>query len=222
MDAARDLSGPALAGLDHLDLDAPLRKALGRYGHPRQLRPGQTLCSQGEVVDQVFLVLGGRLFRVKYRSDDSLGPLPGLVPGDWCGLPESLSGSSYLADVRAEESCLVLAFGLINFRSLLEGCAEFRERLPRILARELVLLHHQLADAGPLDRIISYLLGQRRQIGSSIKHSVSITQAELGLAVGCTRETVNKYLGLLQARGLIEVQRSRIVISDWEALSNYQ
>jgi CRP-like cAMP-binding protein len=210
----------ALAGLVP---DREIRAALLRYGHRRALREGRPLSLQGEEAAEAFLVCAGRLRRVKYRSDESLTPLPGMAPGDWCGLPELLSGGAYLADAVAEEPCAVLAFGRANLRLLGDACPAFRaDFLPLLLARELVALHNQLADAGPLDRIVAWLLGRRRQVGQLVNAGVAVSQAELGMAVGCTRETVNKHLGMLQARGLIRVGRRSIEIPDWEALARYQ
>lgn len=223
MDAPQEQGVRLDEGLARIASDPGVRAALKRYGQVQTLRPGRTLCGQGEAPERVWLVVEGRFNRIKYRSDDSMGPLPGLVAGDWCGLAEFLTGCAVLAETVAEDPCLVLAFSAANFRSLRAGQPVLGgEALAQLLARELVLLHHQLADAGPLDRIVHWLLGRRRQIAGSANRSVTVTQAELGRAVGCTRETVNKYLGLLEERGLVKVERRCIGVPDWEALARYQ
>ena len=49
--------------------------------------------------------------------------------------------------------------------------------------------------------------------------AVSATQERIARAVGVTRETVNKRLGILADAGLIRVARGSIEVVDWVALA---
>ena len=51
---------------------------------------------------------------------------------------------------------------------------------------------------------------------------LEITQEELGLLAGVSRQVVNKSLQALQAQGMVEVSHGRIVVLDLEGLTRYE
>lgn len=215
--------GEILELADSLYGEAVPGKELLRCGTPKTHRAGRVLACQGDEAAEAHLVLAGRFFCRKYRTDDSLIPLPALERGAWCGAAECADGGAYLYEAIAAEESVTLCFARPNFALLRRRCPLFDSiALIPSLSQELRRLHSRLADSSPLDRLVSYLLAQRRSIGGVEKQRVSITQAELGAAIGCTRETANKYLGLLAGRGLIELERSSVVVPSWEKLADYQ
>jgi CRP/FNR family transcriptional regulator len=79
---------------------------------------------------------------------------------------------------------------------------------------------HFLDIAGRLAARLARLADEQgsRQADGTIRLDAPITQSDLAAMVGCTRQSVNKLLGLFVADGLIQVERDAILISDVDGL----
>ena len=66
--------------------------------------------------------------------------------------------------------------------------------------------HYYSAD----QRIRLYL----RQLTSDSDNAVRISQSQLGVVIGCSRQTVNKMLGELRDDGIIELGRNAVRVLD--------
>ena len=207
--AVRELSSLRRIG------DRDLRVFL-RYGRYAVFRKPRALCYQSEPARRVFLILSGRVTKLKYRADESSVVVGQAEKGDWVGLTEVLLSSPYLTDAIAEERTEALVYSAKALEEVMK-IPRMKDRFLEYLARSLFLLHSQIELNLPLPRIIQYVLShaQREETGSA---SLSITQDEIALAVGVTRETVNKHLKGLQVEGLLQIGRGRIEIPDCEAL----
>jgi CRP-like cAMP-binding protein len=195
--------------------DGDLRTVL-RYGRPAEYRRQRALCYQSEPARNLFLILSGRVTRLKYRADESCVVFGRGEEGDWMGIAEVLLGSPYLTDVIAEGRTEALVFSAKAVGEVLK-ISTMKDTFLQYLAKSLFLLHSQMELNLPLPRIIQYILvySQRKDDGSAV---LSVTQDEIAQAVGVTRETVNKYLQILQADGIIQVGRGNLQIPDCEAL----
>jgi len=52
----------------------------------------------------------------------------------------------------------------------------------------------------------------------SIRLAAPLTQGDLAAMIGCTRQSVNKLLGLFSDDGLIRLERDRIIVVDLDGL----
>jgi CRP/FNR family transcriptional regulator len=59
--------------------------------------------------------------------------------------------------------------------------------------------------------------GTRRTDGT-IQLAGPLTQGDLAAMIGCTRQSVNKLLGMFTDDGLIRLERDRIIVVDLEGL----
>jgi len=176
------------------------------------LRRGKAICYQGDRAGSAFLILSGSVRAVMYRSDESSIDLGKSGRGVWIGVAEILLDSPYMTDSIAEETCVLLSFSRTAFDGLLR-IPEVNDFILRELARRCCILHGRVSLNLPLGRLVNYLLSESAPApagkGSLI---VSKTQEEIAEAIGVTRETVNKHLGLLQSRGLISIGRGSITL----------
>jgi CRP/FNR family transcriptional regulator len=60
--------------------------------------------------------------------------------------------------------------------------------------------------------------GATPQPDGSIRLAGPLTQGDLAAMIGCTRQSVNKLLGMFTDDGLIRLERDRIVVLDLEGL----
>jgi len=194
-------------------LGAEGRRALERVASPLGLRTGKALFYQGDRADAAYLVLGGSLRGVMYRSDESSLEMGRYGEGEWLGLAECVLGSPYLSDAVAEEPCSLVAFPRPGFERLFAMPGMPRFFLTE-MARRYYTLHSRIELAQPMDRLVRFLL-QRGQVGGG---EISCTQEEIAGAIGVTRETVNRHLGRLQDEGLVSVGRGSVRVLAADAL----
>jgi CRP-like cAMP-binding protein len=151
-----------------------------------------------------------------YRSDESTLDLGVHGPGDWLGLPELVLGGPCLADAVALEGCRALAFDKVVLGRW-KAAPGGTDWLSAELARQCYALHARVEVAQPGQRLARWLVSRRdRRPGA-----IDCTQDELAVAIGTTRETVNRHLGRLQAEGLLRVERGRVTVLDVEALATW-
>ena len=189
-----------------------------RYGNYRCYRRGKTLCYQSEPVDFVFLILSGRIVRLKNRVDGSVTSIGNAESGDWLGLAESLLNCPYLYDAETTMETDALVFSTRSFREVAK-ISSMKDVFVEYLAKSVYTLHSQIELNAPYYRLIQYILANSpKMIGDESNKTLKATQDEIAQFIGTTRETVNKYLQELQRKGLILVNRGSIDILELDAL----
>ena len=115
-----------------------------------------------------------------------------------------------------------------QFRVLIATEPVMREALLATLAAEVRRLTNHVEELHFLDitgRLASRLArlaaesGARRLADGSVQLAGPLTQGDLAAMIGCTRQSVNKLLGMFSEEGLIRLDRDRIVILDLEGLA---
>ena len=192
-------------------------KLILRYGNQITYRRQRVLFYQSEPVSQVFLVLSGRVSRLKYRSDESCFSIGANERGDWLGLAEILLGCPYMYDAVAETQTEVLTFSVKSFNEVLK-IQGVKQYFLEFLARSLYLLHSQIELNLPLHKLIQHVITHACREPDGVCY-LEATQDEIAQAIGTTRETVNKHLQSLQREGLLSVARGRIEIVQVDLLS---
>ena len=115
-----------------------------------------------------------------------------------------------------------------QFRELIATEPAIRDALLASLAGELRRLTNHVEELHFLDitgRLASRLVAARgarpagRTTDGSIRLRAPLTQGDLAAMVGCTRQSVNKLLGLFTDDGLIRLDRDGIVVIDLDGLT---
>jgi CRP-like cAMP-binding protein len=114
-----------------------------------------------------------------------------------------------------------------RFRDLIASEPVMRDTVLATLAAEVRRLTHHVEELHFLDitgRLASRLArlagesGATRLGDGAIRLAGPLTQGDLAAMIGCTRQSVNKLLGLFTDDGLIRLERDRIVILDLDGL----
>jgi CRP-like cAMP-binding protein len=148
-----------------------------------------------------------------------------LEPGEFFGELSLVDGLPRSATAVANEPTETLALARPAFLRALEQNSHLGQQVIHALATRLRRTDLLLGDAAFLD-VASRLAKRLRDLcttghdkppagGPSV---IRITQVELAAMVGATRETVNKELRALEGRGIIRLERGRIVLERPEAL----
>ena len=193
----------------------------------RSFMPDESIFLMGSEADCMMAILTGRVQISVSSPDGNEVVLAVLGPGSIFGEIGLLDGWERTADARAtmEGSAAilyrrdVLAFfdehpvAWSNVASML--CERLRHTDEQISEVAMVALPVRLAKG--LLRMTTP--GRDLAAGRSSSH-VHLTQRQLGKAIGATRESVNKHLGVWQRRGFIQVTTGLIVIADRSSLED--
>jgi CRP/FNR family transcriptional regulator, cyclic AMP receptor protein len=121
----------------------------------------------------------------------------------------------------------VLALPIPSLRATLERTPATAEELLRLIAARLHRTSAALEDAMAADlptRVVVRLRELADDHGvpgpNGVRLRVPLTQDELARMVGASRESVNRTVGALAARGVVRSGGGRIVITDPDALRN--
>jgi CRP-like cAMP-binding protein len=146
-----------------------------------------------------------------------------LGPGDFFGELSLLDDEPWYGDATALDDCQLLLLGKRDFLQVLEKYPSVSRRLLTIICKRLRHSAGFARDLAFLDiptrlaRALIVLLDSEGWGWTGIQRPsdarvIEITQSALAANVGATRESVNKWLGYYERRGLITRKRDSITI----------
>ncbi|TDC90230.1 Crp/Fnr family transcriptional regulator [Actinomadura sp. 7K507] len=199
----------------------PAWRELTALGRPGTYEPGEILMRQGDIADQVLLLVAGR---VKVSLVDAEGHSMLLAvrgPGQVLGDITVIDGARRSATVSAIDECEVSAVSRDSFLRALQAMGLHNElvRFAMRLFRESEELRLELATlkAGP--RVVRGLLRLAVSTSREVKSiDIGLSQAEFGEAIGLSRASVADKLAELRSAGLVNTKRERIIITDLPGL----
>jgi CRP/FNR family transcriptional regulator, cyclic AMP receptor protein len=184
-----------------------------RFGH------GELIYSQGDPGNQMYRLVSGAVRLSVARSDGRELLYLLFQPGDCFGTSSLVDGEMRPQTAEAHEACEVEMLGRVGFDQLRSMHREFDDALIRLATRHMRLLSGLFADAhleAISARVASRILATARSFGrptpAGIALSVPLTQSELALMVGGSRQTVNKVLQQFQADGLVNLSGGQIIV----------
>lgn len=184
---------------------------------------GEVITRQGEPVSCLHLVSTG-VVRLTSVSPAGREVVVGVLgPGDLFGERALLDGGPSPVEARALQSSNLLAVPVAGIDAVVDRNPATATELLRLIAARL----HRTSEA--LEETLLFDVGARvarRLLRLAIDHGesiaggvvVSITQEELARMVGASRESVNRSLASLSARGLVRTGGGRITVGDIDAL----
>ncbi len=191
----------------------------------RMLGKGASLCHRGDVLDSWAGVLSGLLKLGSTLPSGRSVTYAGLAPGMWFGEGSLIKNEARRYEVTALRETRV---ALMNRRAFDWLCAhsvafngflvrQFNERLGQFIA---LVEHDRTLDAvARTARNIAWLANPALTPLSVAE--IEITQEELALLCGLSRQTANAALKRLEAEGLLRLSRSGLTIRDRAALAAY-
>jgi CRP-like cAMP-binding protein len=207
-----ELSADELAGLE-----ACLRR--------RRCSKGEVIFLQGDPGTSLYIIESGRVKIVLTSPDGKEVILNILGPSDFFGDLALLDGEPRSADAVALEAGQLLLLQRDDFLGFVETNPGVATKLLAVLSRRLRRNAQLLQDAAFLDvpgrlaRVILELAESEGQPGRpGVAISARLTQTELAGMIGASRESVNKWLGSYERRGLIRCERGLIIVLKPQAL----
>lgn len=186
---------------------------------------GAYLCHQGDRFDCWAGMISG-LVKLSTVSDSGKQvSLAGLAAGAWFGEGSILKNEARRYDLVALRETRLALMDIATFNWLLEHSVgfnrflvhQFNERLGQFIGQ---VENDRMLDAtGRVARALASIFNPRLNPGVG-KH-IAITQEEIGLLSGLSRQVTNQSLKVLENAGVLQAERGGIVIRDWSDLQKY-
>jgi CRP/FNR family transcriptional regulator, cyclic AMP receptor protein len=209
-------------------LDASSLESVGRGMRARRFRRSEVIFHLGDPGDALFIVMSGAIKIMLPSDTGDEAILATLRSGDVFGELALLDGAPRSATAVALEPTETLILPRAQFRELLATEPAIRDALLASIAGELRRLTNHVEELHFLDitgRLASRLArlagetGAAKLADGSIRLAGPLTQGDLAAMIGCTRQSVNKLLGMFSDDRLIRLERDRIVILDLDGLA---
>ncbi|WP_204042828.1 Crp/Fnr family transcriptional regulator [Acrocarpospora phusangensis] len=195
--------------------------ALLAKGVRRGFPAGETLVSEGDRRDEVYLLVSGfvKIFGNTYDGRQVL--LSIRTTGDLIGELAALDGEPRSATVTAATKTETRMFGSETFRSFLDGHPSTAQAVQRYVNRKLRLATRHRIDVGGasvlvrLARVLDRLaVSHGRRTEAGIRIEVPLSQVELAALVGAAEPSVHRALSELRQRGILVTGYRHIVVAD--------
>jgi CRP/FNR family cyclic AMP-dependent transcriptional regulator len=200
------------------DVPEPDLAALAAGLRRRKYARGQIIFTQGDPGAHLCVVEEGRVRIVVASEDGKELVIRMLGPGDFFGELALLDGEPRSADAVAHEACTLLLLAREQFLRFLETRPHVSAVLLAALSRKLRTTTQQAQDVAFLDVPTRLARALLNVASADEQPTCRLTQSDLAGLVGATRESVNKWLGQFERRGLLSRRRGAITLLNRAAL----
>jgi CRP/FNR family transcriptional regulator len=211
------------------ELSAGELERISRVAVPRSYPRGVRVFHEGDRSDACYIVRSGDLRVTREHSDGRAIALATLGPGDIFGELAMLDGEARSASVETLSDSELLALPAGDVRALLRGSAEITVKLVIALTRRLRESNERIARqsfqtvpsrvAGVLSQLIAEESTSLEGRGDGV--TVRMTQADLAQLAGTSRESVSRFLAVLDRAGVVRVGRGRVTVLEPRRLRGY-
>jgi CRP/FNR family cyclic AMP-dependent transcriptional regulator len=215
---------PLLAGLSREELER-----ISQVAVPRSFPKGARVFHEGDESDACYIVRSGEVRVTREHSDGRAITLATLGEGEIFGELAMLDGEVRSASVEALADTELLAVAARDMRGLLERNSEITAKLVVALTRRVRETNERVAQqsfqtvpsrvAGVLSQLVAEegAEGQGRREGVTIR----MNQADLAQLAGTSRESVSRFLAVLERAGVVRVGRGRVTVLEPSRLRAY-
>ncbi len=187
---------------------------------------GSHICHRGDMLDYWTGVIDGLVKVSAISASGKAMTFAGIASGAWFGEGSVLKDEPRKYDVVALRDTRMMLMNRATFFWLYENSTGFN----RFLVRQLNERVGQFIAMIEFDRI----LNPRARVARSLAwffnpvlyprtfDHVEISQEELGLLAGISRQVANRSLRALEAQGFVRVEHGRIMVLDLEGLRRYE
>jgi CRP-like cAMP-binding protein len=202
-------------------LPQALREQVITRSSVRSYAKGQLLSLEGSPPKGLFAVLEGQvqLVAAMGTGDEALVHVGG--PGFWFGELAVLSGNQTLVTAVAHTPVRALLLPKPQFDLIVEEdprsfryFAELIFERYAVLVRAFADVQEATPDARLRRRLAALVHLQRSDRKEHGQVALYVTQADLSRMIGVSRQTLNRMLGQLQERGLVELGFRKITVPD--------
>lgn len=209
------------------DLDDEDRDALRRLPTIiKEIEAGVDIVTEGERVSQCCVLIDGFTHRYRHTFDGKRQIIAFHVPGDIPDLHSlhiNVMDHSFAATTRSKIGFVPheAVWSLCKARPNVAAALWLETLIDGAIFREWIVGLGRLSGKSRTAHLLCELAMRLRSVGLAPDHvyRLPLTQHELADALGLTVVTVNRVLQELKLEGLLDRERSRMVIKNWPALA---
>ncbi len=214
---------PLLQGLSQGELEriAPLAV-------PRSFPKGARVFHEGDESDACYIVRSGDVRVTREHSDGRAIALATLGPGEIVGELAMLDGEVRSASVEALTDIELLAVAARDMRGLLARNPEITAKLVMALTRRVRDTNERVARQSfqtvpsRVAGVLSQLVAEEGSDGSGREGiTIRMNQSDLAQLAGTSRESVSRFLAVLERAGVVRVGRGRVTVVEASRLRAY-
>ncbi len=199
-------------------LDLAEVESIKQFVFERTAEKDEFILNEGEPAEALYFVLSGVVKVVKISEEGKEQILRIVRPGESFNDVPIFDGGPTLAIVQAMSPALLYGISRTNMKIVLREHPKVAPNAIKVLAervRYFVSLVEDLSFKHVIGRVAKLLL---EHAGDKTEPGPKLTQQEMAAMVGTVREMVSRSLRELEERGIIRIDRHRIVILNKEAL----
>ncbi len=213
---------PLLSGLSGEEL-----QRIGQVAVPRNFPKGSRVFHEGDESDACYIVRNGEVRVTREHSDGRAITLATLGPGEIVGELAMLDGEVRSASVEALTDVELVAVTARDMRGLLE-------RNPSITAKLVVALTKRVRETNErvsqqsfqtvpsrVAGVLSQLVADEGEVPERDGVTIRMTQADLAQLAGTSRESVSRFLAMLERAKVVRVGRGRVTVLEPGRLRSY-
>ena len=213
---------PLLSGLEPSELERIAQVAI-----PRSFPKGARVFHEGDRTDACYVIRAGEVRVTREHPDGRAIALATLGAGELVGELAMLDGGVRSASVEALTDVDLLAVSAADMKGLLERNAEITAKLVIALTKRLRETNERISRqsfqtvpsrvAGVLSQLVSEENAEQGRDGVTIR----MNQADLAQLAGTSRESVSRFLAVLERAGVVRVGRGRVTVLEPHRLRAY-
>jgi CRP/FNR family transcriptional regulator len=209
------------------DLEEEELQRIAQVAIPRSFPKGARVFHEGDTSDACYVIRSGEVRVTREHPDGRAIALATLGPGELVGELAMIDGGSRSASVEALTDVELLAVSAADMRSLLERNAGITAKLVVALTKRLRETNERISRqsfqtvpsrvAGVLSQLVSEENAEQGRDGVTIR----MNQADLAQLAGTSRESVSRFLAVLERAGVVRVGRGRVTVLEPHRLRAY-
>jgi CRP/FNR family transcriptional regulator, cyclic AMP receptor protein len=199
-------------------LDPEMLAAVSNLGVVRRLDPHEVLFSKGDDGDALFAIRRGQISVSVDTSDGKSLTLVVLGSGDVLGEIALLDGRPRTADAKAIEPSELFMVRRHDFLQLLSSNSQVALRVIEMLCARLRASNDRMEEAVLMP--LKVRLGRRiRMLADDFGCDLTLSQDQLAVMVGASRESVNRQLQIWRRMSLVSIGRGSLRVLDLDRLA---
>ncbi|MGI8633209.1 MAG: Crp/Fnr family transcriptional regulator [Solirubrobacterales bacterium] len=208
------------------ELSADQLARIARVAVPRSHESGMRIFQEGDEGTSCYIVREGRCRVTRQHPDGRVITLATFGPGEFFGELSMIDGEVRSASVEALEPTELLALPASEMRAVLRDNVEITLQMVIALTRRIREANERISRQS-FQTVPSRVAGVLARLtadetnGSPEQVTVRMTQADLAQLAGTSRESVSRFLAILERDGVIAVGRGRVTVLDRARLDGF-
>ena len=203
------------------NVSTELADEIRSIGHLRSYSEGAEIFAAGDPAGFLPIVVTGRVKMVKFLEPGKEVIAGIFGEGEIFAIPPVIDGGNYPATAIAMDQTKLLLLDRVDFLRLMNDYPEFQGGIMARMCgvmRDQVAMIHNLATSSPEHRIINVLIKLVNGDASAKPVKITLRREDIAKMAGLTTETTIRVIRRLSDKGLIVIDRGKIVVGDVETL----